>query len=148
MSTALSPASHPPPDVSILDTITNNSNALLNATVLVGSASLYNTVPSPPPPDLNFNAFPFSTPMPLFHAPAYDDVSNPYKPEESTSLCSSPRLLGYSVPDNVSTSWCAPTFELVMNKDPHGHDPILVDLFTFTQEIPNKRKKQRPEVYE
>jgi hypothetical protein len=32
-----------------------------------------------------------------------------------------------------------------MNKDPHGHHPILVDLFKFTQEVPDNVKKQRPE---
>ena len=50
-------------------------------------------------------------------------------------------LTTYSVPDNVSASWRAPTFQPVMNKDPHGHDPILVDVFAFTQEIPDKHKR-------
>lgn len=143
MPTALFPASPPPPDVSVLDTITNDSNALLNAAVIAGPPSLYSTVPSPPPSDLTVNAFPFSTPLPLPYAASYNDVLNV---EESTSFFSSPRRLDYSVLDNVSLSWSAPTFQLLMNKQPHGGGPILVDLFTFMQEIPDKRKKQRPEL--
>ena len=138
MPTALPPASPPPPDISVLDTITNDSNALLNAAVVAGPHSLYSTARSPSPPDLNVNAIPFSAPLPLPHAPTYMEVFNV---EEPASFFSSPCCLDYSVLDNVSLSWSAPTFQLLMNKQPHGQDPILVDLFTFMQEIPDKRKK-------
>jgi hypothetical protein len=102
-------------------------------------------LPAPPPPDFNINAFPFPTPMPLPHAPLYEDVLSVDKEEETNKCFSSPRCLDYSILDNVSTSWRAPTFELAMSKDPHGHHPILVDLFKSTQEVPDNVKKQRPE---
>jgi hypothetical protein len=134
-----------PTGASILDTITNVSPTLLNAAVLPRSPSLLNVIPPPPPPDFSINAFLFATPLALPHAPCYDDALNPCKEEEPFSFFSSPRPFDYSVLDNVSTEWRAPTFELVMNQDPHGENPILVDMFAFTQECPDKRKKQRPE---
>ena len=56
-------------------------------------------------------------------------------------LSSSPQRLDYSVLDNVSTEWCAPSFELFMNKDPRGLQPIGVDLHKFTQQDLDKPKQ-------
>jgi hypothetical protein len=52
------------------------------------------------------------------------------------------RRLDYSVLDNISTERCAPTFQLVTNKTPRGLHPILVGMLAFTQEYPDKHKKE------
>ena len=38
-----------------------------------------------------------------------------------------------------------PSFELFMNKDPHGLQPIVVDLHKFIQQRPDRAKQLCPE---
>jgi hypothetical protein len=91
------------------------------------------------------NAFPFSSQQLLPHSPAYKDVLNENNDKGFSCVFSSPQRLDYSVLDNVSTEWRAPSFELLMNKDPHGVQPIVVDLHKFIQQNPDKTKRRFPE---
>jgi hypothetical protein len=145
MPRALFPVSPPPPGGGIFDSITNISPTLLNAAVLPRSPTLFEAISSPPPPDDSMNAFPFSSQQLLPQSPAYKDVLNENNDKGFSCVFSSPQRLDYSVLDNVSTEWRAPSFELLMNKDPHGLQPIVVDLHKFIQQNPDTYKRQFPE---
>ena len=42
----------------------------------------------------------------------------------------------------MSTEWRAPSFEVHTNQDPRGLQPIVVDLYKFIQQHPNRAKQQ------
>ena len=84
------------------------------------------------------DAFPFSSLQVFPQTPAYKDVLNPSKEKGYSSVLSSPQRLDYSVLDKVTTEWRAPSFELFMTKDPHGLQPIVIDLHTFIQQDSEK----------
>ena len=140
MPRALFPDSLPPPGGGVLDSITNISPTLLNATVFPRSTSLLEASSCPPPPKYSVNSFPYSSLQVLPQTPPYKNVLAQNNDNAFPCLFSSPQRLDYSVLDNLSTEWHAPAFEVHMNLQ-----PIVVDLHTFIQQRPARAKQQCPE---
>ena len=81
----------------------------------------------------------------LPQTPHYKDVLAQGNDKGFPCLFSSPHRLDYSVLDSVSMEWRVPSFEVHMNLDPRGLQPIVVDLHTFIQQHPDTAKRMCPE---